>query len=802
MKKLTSLFVALTAMLSAWAVTPQDLIIYINPGHGGHDSDDRNVVIAPFEQGDPEGFWESNSNLDKGLMLRDLLQAEGFKVKMSRVTNTSDDDLGLTTIGNLANAANADFFFSIHSNATGTSSRVNFPLMLFHGYDDEPVRPNAKTMAGILGAKLYENEVTIWTNNYQVRGDWSFYTSWGTQGLGVLRSLAVDGMLSEGSFHDYIPETYRLMNMDFKYLEALHFLKSVHEYFGLAGSTTGLIIGRINDSRFLRDASYFRYDEDVLLPIDGAKVELLDGSGNKISEYVTDNLCNGVYAFRNVAPGNYKIKVTEAAHYDYEGDVTVEADKITYNNIKLVKIRNTPPVVESYSPVWNEGDEPVLCNAPIVFKFNWDMDRASTEAAFSISPAVEGEFIWTDSNYTLTFKPTNPYAISTEYTVKLDNTAEHAGGLKMENPVEFKFYTLDRNFMQMLGHYPKENDKVHYSGAYVELRFDKHPDVVPILSQLIVTDSQGKTVNLNTRSWKYSKTGDPYGYLRIPFSSKLTVGEKYHMSVSKELADKDGITLQDGYEMDFTAVDASKDEGGQTVIDALDDATLYALNEAESVGISTAKIGAGGSSYKLLGANSLKIAYTLSSESDVPGEVAVSRTEAAAETITNGETLTARVYGDLTNNELYAQFTSETTVKYVKIKNLDFLGWEYIEVPMTELEGSAPYALTGFKIVENPTLMSKSGTIYIDNIAKIGDSGVDAISIENITVHPNPASEYVVANGDALVKSMELTSINGTVVAQNEGNFINVSAVPEGTYLVKVTMASGISTVKKIIVKH
>ena len=29
--------------------------VYINPGHGGHDSDDRNVVIYPFAQGDTAG---------------------------------------------------------------------------------------------------------------------------------------------------------------------------------------------------------------------------------------------------------------------------------------------------------------------------------------------------------------------------------------------------------------------------------------------------------------------------------------------------------------------------------------------------------------------------------------------------------------------------------------------------------------------------------------------------------------------------------------------------------------------------
>ncbi len=147
MKKiLLTLAACSMASLTMPAVNPSDLIIYINPGHGGHDSDDRNVVIEPFAQGDPEGFWESNANLDKGLMLRELLQAKGIKVYMSRVTNTTADDLGLTTIGRLANEKKADFFFSIHSNATGTSSRTNFPLMLYRGYDDEPVRENAKKM--------------------------------------------------------------------------------------------------------------------------------------------------------------------------------------------------------------------------------------------------------------------------------------------------------------------------------------------------------------------------------------------------------------------------------------------------------------------------------------------------------------------------------------------------------------------------------------------------------------------------------------------------------------------------------
>ncbi|MCK7533161.1 MAG: hypothetical protein MZV63_20050 [Marinilabiliales bacterium] len=37
--------------------------IFINPGHGGHDSDDRHMLATDF--------WESEGNLVKGLYLRD-----------------------------------------------------------------------------------------------------------------------------------------------------------------------------------------------------------------------------------------------------------------------------------------------------------------------------------------------------------------------------------------------------------------------------------------------------------------------------------------------------------------------------------------------------------------------------------------------------------------------------------------------------------------------------------------------------------------------------------------------------------
>ena len=795
---------AMACALASHAVNPQDLTIYINPGHGGHDSDDRNVVIYPYTQGDPEGFWESNSNLDKGLFLRDMLQAKGMTVHMSRVTNTSADDLNLTEIDQLANKTKADFFFSIHSNATGTSSRVNFPLMLYRGYDNEPVYPGNLKMAEILGDHLYENGATVWTNNVSVRGDWSFYHSWGDKvGLGVLRTLTIEGMLSEGSFHDYIPETYRLMNPEFKWVEAWHFRKAVDQFFGLEGDTKGIIVGRLNDSRLKRDANYVTFKEDKYVAIHKAKVELFDEAGTtRLAEYTTDDMYNGIYAFTNVEPGTYTIKVTQDEYYPTEAKVTVEADKATYQNLLLDKVRNTAPEVLTYSPVWNDGDEYVLCNTPVVFNFNWDMEETTTEKAFSITPEVKGKFVWSDANFTMSFVPEEPYTTDTEYTVTLAGTAQHNGGMEMGKPVTFKFHTSDRNFMELIGHYPKNGDLVHYNGAAIEIRLDKHPYVAPILKQLLVKDSKGNSVSLNTRNMKYSKAGDAFGYVRIPFSKALTVGDKYYVTISKEISDKDGITLQNTTEVEFTAVDAGEEKENHTAIDDFENAGAYSLIADDNVNVKSATIAAD-TKEKLYGASSASIAYQFEDGSDVAGEVLFGR-QAATQVVTNGSAVVAHVYGDLSGNELYAQFTSETTISYALVCKLDFLGWHEVKVDLSTLEGGADYRLTGIKIVEVPTAMSKSGTIRLDDIAlSTDDSGVESIEVATITVHPNPASEYLIANGDATIGSIELISMSGATVARCNGNVLNVSGVAEGTYLAKVKLAtSNGGTVKKVIIKH
>lgn len=170
-KTILAMLVAVMGIHCALAQQPH---VYINPGHGGHDADDRNVVVPPFAQGDTMGFWESNSNLWKGFALREMLKKKGYKTSISRIRNRTADDLNLSTIVALCNSSGADVFYSIHSNATGAGEhyRINFPLGLYRGYTGSPIVPGSDQLAKDLGVYLLANQSTVWSeNNYRIAGD-------------------------------------------------------------------------------------------------------------------------------------------------------------------------------------------------------------------------------------------------------------------------------------------------------------------------------------------------------------------------------------------------------------------------------------------------------------------------------------------------------------------------------------------------------------------------------------------------------------------------------------------------------
>lgn len=94
-------------------ITPQDIKVFIDPGHGGEED--------PGALSFDETRYEKDDNLKIGLLVRDELLSRGIEVEMSRDT---DKFVELDEIVKLANASNADLFVSLHRNSADIGSGV------------------------------------------------------------------------------------------------------------------------------------------------------------------------------------------------------------------------------------------------------------------------------------------------------------------------------------------------------------------------------------------------------------------------------------------------------------------------------------------------------------------------------------------------------------------------------------------------------------------------------------------------------------------------------------------------------
>ena len=805
MKKLSFLFIAVAASLCVNATDLKDLKIYINPGHGGHDSDDRNVVVPPFTGGDPEGYWESNSNLSKGLSMRDLLEGFGVEVMMSRTTNTTEDDRDLGEIGVEATNFGADFFFSIHSNATGTGTRVNRPLMLYRGETSNPRFAEAVDMSATLNDQLLENRVTSWSSETPwLAGDLTFYAGQWEGGLGVLRQLWVPGLLSEGSYHDYIPETYRLLNDDFCWLEAYHFTKAIMEHFQTTEKySTGVVAGTVTDDHQERTDDIYNsifFGHDNALPVCGATVALKDADGGTVETYTTDDLFNGVYMFRAVQPGTYTLAISHPDYEPFEQQITVTANEVTYLNPVMARVRNTPPEVVGYSPVWSDGDEAVLCNTPVEIEFNWDMDVESVERNFSITPAVEGDITWEDSYYKMIFRPKRAFETNTVYTVKIAKGVKHPAGLEMADDFTFSFKTGDYNVFEVLASNPEEGGVVHYETPTVEFRFAQKPNTLTIQNDIIVKDENGEQMSYVARSRKISKASDDFGYFQIRLSDDLEIGKTYTVEVNENVKDVNGMPLEAPYSYKFTAVDVAAEGAVLTMTESFDGDGLLAKDEDNTVGAKSASA-VRNTSTKIEGTASYKLDYEFTEYEG--GKAAYAFSEPNSALYKNTNAIGLKVYGDLSCNTLYARMSDGADEKLVPVCVLSFLGWKDVSVSLEDDLQAGDYKVTGFEIAQTGGQISRKGTVYIDKMA-VGDAedaGVGSIETENVRVYPNPASELLIANGDKYILKVELISLNGQVVASADGNVLNVSNIPSGIYVAKIHTQNGYG-VKQVMVKH
>ena len=122
-------------------------IIVLDPGHGGGD---------PGCYGRYCGIYEKEITLDVALRLRDILEEDGWKVLMTRENDRdvswrgSPDTVELQYRCDVANSGNADYFISLHCNAS-VASWANGSSVYWYKSEDRPLAEALKFSLNDLG---------------------------------------------------------------------------------------------------------------------------------------------------------------------------------------------------------------------------------------------------------------------------------------------------------------------------------------------------------------------------------------------------------------------------------------------------------------------------------------------------------------------------------------------------------------------------------------------------------------------------------------------------------------------------
>ncbi|MGE5353770.1 MAG: Ig-like domain-containing protein, partial [Acidobacteriota bacterium] len=517
--------------------------IFINPGHGGYTSNDRHILETDY--------WESEGNLSRGFYLRDILQKLGATVIMSRVTNTEEDDLQPTSkIAALANTYNPDYFHSIHSNATGISTKANYTLMLYQGTTTAPTYPQSKTMADLVGKEIYGAHRTT---RLDVFGDFTFYNSTGPY-LGVFIGLNMPGTLSESSFHDYVPESFRLRNQNYLKHEAWAMAKAFLAYWGKPPLTTGIIAGVVRDPDQKVSYTYLTPD-DAKMPVNKVKATLkaLDPS-NAMEPKVClgDSLNNGFFMFDELTPGQYKVYYEAAGYFGDSATVTVEAGKNTFADKDLLS--NIPPVVASISPA--PGDSLYPGKKDVIIDFSRSMKRSSVESAISITPQAPLTFTWASDKRVTVSTASLPH--NTAFTITVSSSAEeishgiHLDGNKDGAAGDSYSYTFRTRVQDLtppviLSVYPQDGRENIEPMPLINIAFNEQLNTSTVSGRIKLVKNSDQTV-ISLKGSYFPISGQESVFSFVP-ADTLLENESYSVVISSGVEDlfKNAISTEKVY---------------------------------------------------------------------------------------------------------------------------------------------------------------------------------------------------------------------------------------------------------------
>ena len=275
--------------------------ICLDPGHGGQGH------VPDYKRG-PTGVREAEVNLQVAFHLREMLQAVGATVIMTRV---DDSYVSLSMRSQIANENGADFFISLHHNGID-NPKVNYTSTWYHGDADDSRQSldlaryiqqgvsDALQLPTSPAAGLYSDKLIT------------------ASGFGVLRLTECPAVLCEASFLSNPEEEARLKENDYLRQEASGYFLGIARYVE-GGFPKGVLVEP-------QHASVIQTKTPLL------QIQVMDGLHER-----------GAWMLKRqqVFTDSIRVKVDNADvpyHYDRETDqITVSIEKPLSNGVHVVE---------------------------------------------------------------------------------------------------------------------------------------------------------------------------------------------------------------------------------------------------------------------------------------------------------------------------------------------------------------------------------------------------------------------------------------------------------------------------------
>jgi flagellar hook assembly protein FlgD len=720
---------------------------------------------------------------------------------MSRTQNRTEDDLGLSVIAEIANSNNVDYFHSIHSNAFNGAS--NYTLILFHGYDNAPTFPQSKVMGAILANKIRTVNRTTAEHN---RGDFNFYGN--TSGLGVLRPLAVPGTLSEGSFHDYTPETWRLKNDSYLKHEAWAIARSFLQYFNAGGFQHGIVAGILRDELEKVPTSYSPIGNDLYKPLNSIKVKL--EPGNKI--YTGDSFNNGYFFFDEVLPGNYSLiyEVEKMKPDTIPIMVSVNTSSF-FDKLMVLNPILDPPSVLSYSPA--DSINEVSNVSKIIFDFDIRMNPTETQKALLITPDVAGGFIWENDFKRMIFTPTKSYVPGTKYTVSLKPQAKTHFGIYLPQEKAFSFTT--RSKLNLISTYPKSGAEDISSTVLIRIQFDKGIDGLTLSGKIAFVDSSGNSVSLSVNQAKYSS-----GIIEFEPRTALEKNSTYKVIIREGVGDVENVKYLQNDTIKFR-VESNTTFTGQ-ILEGFETENIW---RSPLLSPNTKGIVNGKTNFALLNQKKLNGNYSGRLEyafSGIDGNVEMALENPITINETGAGEFGIWVFGDDSKNLLHYRFErANSTEELVFVDTINWTGWKMKKVLLSSIPGSGIVRFKSINISQSVG-GNLDGRLFFDDCLSNIVTGINYTE----TIHgefrleqnyPNPFNPVttikysIPSNVETLyITSLRIYDILGKEVAvlvnqkQSAGNYeiqFDGSKLASGVYIYRIEAGKFVMSKKLMLLK-